>query len=315
MKRFNHVDATTLAEAAALLAGGKAVLIAGGTDLLGRLKDEILPDYPSTLINIKSIPGLESIKEEGGQLKIGANTRLVDVAQNKTIQTKYTALAQAASRAASPQIRFMGTIGGNLNQLQRCWYFRNPGNRFNCIRKGGNVCFAMTGDNRYHSIFGAENNCIAVHPSDIAPALVALDAKIITTKRTIGIDDFWQVGVPALTVLDADEIVEEIQVPIPAAGSRSAFQKFAIRKSIDFAIVNCAVELTGGNPRICLIGVAPRSYHATRAEETLSGKRIDRAVAEAAGAAAVAGTKPFAANKYKVQIAKVLVTRTILHLA
>lgn len=315
MRRFNHVDATTLAEASALLAGGEAVLIAGGTDLLGRLKDTVLPDYPSTLVNIKSIPGLDYIKEEGELLKIGANTRLADVAENRTIQTKYAALAQAAARAASPQIRVMGTVGGNLNQLHRCWYFRNPENRFNCIRKGGNVCFAMTGDNRYHSIFGAENNCIAVHPSDIAPALVALDAKIITTKRAIGIDDFWHVGVPTSTVLDADEIVKEIQVPVPAAGARSAFQKFALRKSIDLAIVNCAVALNEGNVRICLNGVAPTPYRATKAEEILSGKRINQAVADAAGAAAVASAKPFAANAYKVQIAKVLVTRTILQLA
>ena len=150
MKAFNHTNAKTLAEARTALAGGKATLIAGGTDLIGTLKDNILPTYPEYLVNIKTIPDLDYIKEEGGMLKIGAATRLADIAANPVVKEKYTALAQAALRVATPHIRDMGTIGGNIAQLHRCWYFHKPENRFPCIRKGGDRCFAMMGDNRYH---------------------------------------------------------------------------------------------------------------------------------------------------------------------
>ncbi len=312
MKRFDHLNATSVAEAASALKSGKAVLIAGGTDLLGRLKDDILPTYPEMVVNLKTIPNLDYIKEEGGMLKIGAGTHLVDLAQSATVKNKYTALAQAAERAASPHIREMGTIGGNISQLHRCWYFRTPDNRFECLRKGGKTCFAMAGDNRYHSIFGAVNGCIAVHPSDTAPALIALDAKIVTSKRTLAAQDFFDVKVPGNTVLDTDEIVTEIQIPAPAAGTKSAFLKFALRKAIDFPIVNCAAVVSGGKARICLNAVAPKPYRATKAEEAIAGKAINEANAEAAGAAAVTGAVPLEANKYKVQIAKTLVKRTLL---
>jgi xanthine dehydrogenase YagS FAD-binding subunit len=312
MKAFNHVNAKTLAEAKTALAGGKATIIAGGTDLMGTLKDNILPTYPATLINIKTIPGLDYIKEEAGVLKIGALTRLADIAAHRTINQKYTALAQAASRVATPHVRDMGTIGGNIAQLHRCWYFRKPENRFNCVRKGGTTCFAMMGDNRYHSIFGNVNKCIAVHPSDIAPALIALNAKVVTTARTIEAENFWDVKVPASNVLAPGEIVTEIQIPAPPAGAKSAFLKFAIRKSIDFPIVNCAVLVGGGAPRIALNAVAPKPYRATKAEAAIAGKPINEANAEAAGAAAVEDAKPLQATKYKVQIAKVLVKRALL---
>jgi len=220
MKAFNHTNAKTLAEAKSALAGGKATIIAGGTDLIGTLKDNVLPTYPTALINIKTIPGLDSIKEEAGMLKIGATTRLADIAANPVVNQKYTALAQAALRVATPHVRDMGTIGGNIAQLHRCWYFRKPENRFNCIRKGGTTCFAMTGDNRYHSIFGAANMCIAVHPSDIAPALIALNAKVVTSARTIDAENFWDVKKPGNTVLAADEIITEIRIPAPPAVRR-----------------------------------------------------------------------------------------------
>ncbi len=312
MKAFTHTNAKTLVEARTALAGGKAELIAGGTDLIGRLKDNILPTYPATLINIKTIPGLDYIKEEAGVLKIGAVTRLADIAANPIINKKYTALAQAASRVATPHVRDMGTIGGNIAQLHRCWYFRKPENRFNCVRKGGTTCFAMMGDNRYHSIFGNVNKCIAVHPSDTAPALIALNAKIVTTTRTIPAENFWDVKIPVSTVLAPGEIVTEIQIPAPPAGAKSAFMKFAIRKSIDFPIVNCAVMVGGGAPRIALNAVAPKPYRATKAEAAIAGKPINEANAEAAGAAAVEDARPLTATKYKVQIAKTLVKRTLL---
>ena len=314
MKAFKHVNAKSLAEARSALAGGKAILIAGGTDLLGTLKDNILhPVYPGTLVNIKTIPGLDSIKEEGGMLKVGSTTRLADIASNPVIKQKYTALAQAASRVATPHVRDMGTIGGNIAQLHRCWYFRKPENRFPCFRKGGKQCYAMTGDNRYHSIFSPVNMCLAVNPGDIAPALIALDAKIVTTTRTIAAENFWDVRVPGNTVLAAGEIITGIQIPAPPAGAKSAFIKFAFRKSIDFPIVNAAVMVGGPQPRIALNAVAAKPYRATKAEAAIKGKPINEANAEAAGQAAVEDAKPFAsAMKFKVQLAKVMVKRALL---
>jgi xanthine dehydrogenase YagS FAD-binding subunit len=314
MKAFNHVNAKTLAEASTALVGGKAVLTAGGTDVLGRLKDNILPTYPETLINIKSIPGLDYIKEEGGMLKIGAATRLADIAGHATVREKYAALGQAAGRVANPHLRDMGTIGGNICQYNRCWYFRKPENRFNCVRKGGDLCYATGGENRYHSIFGGLKGCPAVNPSDTAPALVALNAKIKTNKRVLEAEQLWDLTAMAVgsTVLAGDEIVTEIQVPAPAAGAKSAFMKFALRKSIDFPIVNCAVMLTGGTARICLNAVAPKPYRATKAEAAIAGKPINEANAEAAGAAITEDAVVLAQNRWKVQVAKTMVKRSLL---
>ena len=314
MKAFNHVNAKSVAEVQTALADGKTNLIAGGTDLLGTLKDNILRTYPETVINIKTVePGLDYIKEEGGMLKIGAATRLADIAADSTVQRKYTALSQAASRVATPHVRDMATLGGNIAQLHRCWYFRKPENRFDCIRKGGNTCFAMTGDNRYHSIFGADNGCLAVHPSDTAPALIALNAKVVTNKRTVEAENFFEVNKPKSTVLAQDEFIREIQIPAPPAGAKSAFIKFAFRKSIDFPIVNCAVMVGGGSPRICLNAVAPKPYRAVKAEAAIAGKPINEANAEAAGEAAVADASSFPeAAQFKKQIAKVMVKRALL---
>ena len=315
MKPFNHTNATSIAEIKTALADGKTTLIAGGTDLMGTLKDNILRDYPATVINLKSVSGLDFIEEKGDVLKIGAATRLADIAADPLVQEKYTALAQAASRVASPHIRDMGTLGGNIAQLHRCWYFRKPENRFDCKRKGGSKCFAMMGDNRYHSIFGAAGGCIAVHPSDTAPALVALNAKIVTDRRKIDAEKFFEVKQPGNTVLEQDEVITEIHIPEPEKGYKSSFIKFAFRKSIDFPIVNCAVLVGGENPRICLNAVAPTPYRATAAEEVIAGKslkKIDEKIAEAAGAAAVEKARPLPAAKFKVQVAKTMVKRAIL---
>ena len=185
LKKFTHLNPATIDEASAALDKENAALVAGGTDLLGTLRFEVLPSYPEVVVNLKNIPGLNYIKEETGVLKIGALTKLEDISRSDPIRDKYTALAEAASRVGTPHIREMGTLGGNICQLTRCWYFRKEDNRFPCLRKGGKTCYAMTGDNRYHSIFGAVKSCIAVNPSDTAPALVALGAKMKTNKRTI----------------------------------------------------------------------------------------------------------------------------------
>lgn len=314
MKEFGYINARTLDEAVSALSTSKAAIIAGGTDILGRMKDEVLPEYPPLLVNLKTIsPSLDYIKEEAGILKIGALTRLQDVAVNPTVKSKYTALAEAARRAASPHIREMGTLGGNLCQLNRCWYFRSSNNRFHCIRKGGRSCYAMTGDSRYHSIFGAVRGCLAVNPSDTAPALVALDARIVTSAgRSISAGDFWEVKIPKSTVLEDNEIATEIQVAAPAGGVKSAFFKFALRKSIDFPIVNCAAAIGGGTARICLNAVFNNPYRAAKAEEYIAGKSIDEANAEAAGEAAVQGSIALSTNKWKIQIAKAMVKQAVL---
>ena len=207
MQPFTHFSPKTLDEAVALLEryGNQANLIAGGTDLLGKLKDQILPQYPEALINLKQIPDLDSIDLDtaNGVIRIGALARLKDIAGNRLIRDHLPALAQAASRTASPHLRAMGTLGGNLCQDIRCWYYRHPDNRFPCLRKGGAKCYAIDGDNRYHSIFGGsvDEGCYAVHPSDTAPALVVLNAVVQTTQRTLPIEAFFGVGVQRTTVL------------------------------------------------------------------------------------------------------------------
>ncbi len=313
LKKFQHVNATTLDEATSILAGGKAQVIAGGTDLIGTLRAQFLIDYPETVVNLKTIPGLDYIKEEGGMLKIGALTRLEDIAIDSTVKSKYAALAEAAHKTASPHIREMGTIGGNICQLNRCWYFRKPNNWFDCLRKNPTgLCYAQLGDNRYHSIFGGVGGCFAVNPSDTAPALVVLDAKVVTSKRIVGIEEFMTGDLTKPTILDDDEIVTEIQVPEPAAGVKSAFIKFALRKSIDFPIVNCAAAIGGGAARICLNAVSHNPHRATAAEGAIAGKTIDEANAEAAGAEAVKGAMALPYNKWKIPIAKAMVKRAIL---
>jgi xanthine dehydrogenase YagS FAD-binding subunit len=321
MRKFAHIAPRTIEEAVSALQryGDRASIIAGGTDILGKMKDEILPKYPEALIDIKTIPGLEFLKEEPGVLRIGPLVRLEDLAKEPRIREKYAALAQAASRTASPHLREMGTLGGNLCQDIRCWYYRNPNNRFPCLRKGGGRCYAIEGDNRYHSIMGGsvEGGCYAVHPSDTAPALIALNAEIITSKRAIKAEDLFQVDIAKTTVLDSDEIITEIQIPRPTPGSKSVFLKFAIRKSIDFPIVNCAarITITAGKvkaARICLNAIAVKPYRAVKAEKTILKRKVDEQSAEAAGNAALSEAKPMERNGYMVQIARVLVKRTIL---
>jgi len=275
---------------------------------------------------LKTISGLDYIKEDGGMLKVGALAKLTAVANNNTVKTSYTALAQAAKAVAAPELRNMGTIAGNICQTVRCAYYRNEYNDFPCLRKvQGQLCFALTGYNRkYHSVFGAMNGCVAACPSDVGIALVALNAKIVTSSRTINAADFFTAKVApngeGINVLNANEIVTEIQVPTPAAGTKSTYQKFAFRKAIDFAVVSVAAvsTISGGNASnsaIVLGGVYNIPRRATGAETAINGKAINTANATAAGDAAATGTVPLAQNQYKVQIIKVLTRRALLALA
>lgn len=325
MKKFFHRNASTLEEAISILGqhDGMAQIIAGGTDLLGQIKNRIHPVMPEVLINIKTIPGLGYIHEDEEGVRVGALTKLRDIAANPIIIEKYPALAQAAYAVASPQIRGMGTIGGNVCQDSRCWYYRTPKNYFPCLRKKGvkkgAICYAVAGDNRYHSIFGAVRRCLAVHPSDIAPALVALNAKMKTTKRTVEADHFFDVAPGRTTVLDADEILTEIQVPFCKPVAKSIFLKYSLRKTIDFPIVNCAIAfiIEKGvikEPRICFNAVYNLPYRPTNAEEYLRNRLINEIIADEVSQKAMEGAKPLRNNLYIIPIAKWLIKKAWLSL-
>ena len=322
MKSFEHFNAGSVDEALAQLKNydGKVDLIAGGTDLLGVLKGEILPDYPEALINIKTIPDLDDIKEDEEGLKLGALAKLNEIASSAEVRENYGLLAEAAESVGSPEIRRMGTLGGNLCQDNRCWYYRYPhqmGGRILCYRKGKGPCLAIKGDNRYHAILGGKK-CFAVCPSDTAIALTALDARIKIAapdgERIIPITDFYDtLG----HILKPDEIVTEVLVPRPADHSTQAFLKFRQRDAVDFAVVSVASLISESDgvcrdARIVLGAVAPIPYRASAAEDAIKGKPLDAAAAEAAAEAAVKDAKPLSKNAYKIEITKTLVKRAVL---
>ena len=311
MRPFKHIQASTIEEAAALAAHEDVMVIAGGTDLLGTLKDECLPYYPNYLVDLKTIPGLDGIEETDTELVIGALVKLQDIADSELVKTHAQALAEACGRAASPTIRNMGTIGGNICQMHRCWYFRCPDNRFVCARKGGKECYAYKGDNRYHSILGIEGNCLAASSHDSAPALAALGATIVTTARAIPAEEFFHANGMRSNVLEDGELVKEIRVP---KTEKSRFEKFALRKSIDFPLVNCAVaEDAEGQIHIVLGACYPSPKRMTDAEECVKAGVTEES-AQAAGDAAVSKVMVLSHNEYKVEIARTLVKRTLLRL-
>ena len=324
MRPFNHINAATIEEASAALMNDGALAIAGGGDVLGALKDDIFPEYPKSIINLKSIPGISSISLDGGVIVIGALATLADVSRNRIVLERAPALAEAAGKASSPTLRETTTIGGNICQLPRCWYFRKLNNRFHCARKGGVRCFAMNGENRYHSVFGSETfevspgenrTCIAVNQSELAPVLSVMSAIIKTSNRWIDINDFFGVGVLASTVLGRGEIITEVRIPLTDYTYECRYKRFAFRKSIDFPVINLAVARDlKNNYKICLGGVAPKPYRAGKAEALLSGSAMSQELAEAASLAAADGAKPFEANAYKVQLIKTLVKRELLAL-
>src|SRR4030067_3815682 len=286
MRSLTHISARTVDEACLLLREykGKAKLNAGGTDLLSALKGEILFDYPEALIDIKTISGLDDIREDGDSLKIGALARLSDIAKSPLLGQRYRVLAKATHSVATPQVRHMATLGGNLCQDVRCWYYRYPrhiGGPIRCLREGDGPCLAVSGDNRYHAILGGKR-CFAVCPSDIAVALAALDAqiKIASPKgeRRIAVADFFgTLG----NSLKRDEMVTEIEVPRGTGPAKQTFLKFTLRRPVDFAIVSVASVITmeGGicsDARIALGSVAPAPVRARKAEEVIKGRSVDQ---------------------------------------
>ncbi len=321
MRPFEHINAEDIDECVSLLQehNGRAKVIAGGTDLLGILKGEILPESPELVINIKGIPDLNGIREEKGELIIGALARLSDIAKSSLVQGRYRALAESARAVATPVIRDMATLAGNLCQETRCWYYRYPhvaGGRIVCFRKGGNRCWAVTGDNRYHAIMGGEK-CFASCPSDIAVALTALGARICIIgpkgERTIPITGFFT---PLGNILDTSELVTGIRISAPPAETKQAFIKFSLRKAVDFAVVSVASAVsiqkdicTGA--AIALGAVAPFPVRATAAEKILIDNPLNEESIQAAAAAAVIGAKPLSMNAYKVELVKALTQRVL----
>jgi xanthine dehydrogenase YagS FAD-binding subunit len=331
MNLFTHVNATTIAEATTAAAKAGTIPIAGGTDLLTYLRTMCSPNPPTGLVNLKTVaPSMAYIKEDSGFLKVGALTTLTAIANDSTTLTKYTALAQAALSVASPELRNQGTIGGNICQKPRCLYFRFENDDFKCLRKDpAGICFALTGVNTYHSVFGTVNGCVAPLPSDIAPVLVAMNANIVTTVKTWKAADFFVV--PNVTdarreqinALAAGEIVTEIQIPTPATGSKSAYVKWSFRKSIDFPLVSAAVLTTQAAglvtaSSIVLGAVYGQPKVATSAQTAMVGQAVNATSATAAGTAAATGTTVLPtpggtnSNSYKVQIIKVMVQKALL---
>ena len=322
MRPFSHINARTVRQALAALVkyDGTARLNAGGTDLFGVLKDEFLPLYPEVVINIKTVKGLEYIREDRGMLRIGALTRLVDLSHSPLLRQRYGALAEAAQAVASPQIRNVATLGGNLCQDVRCCYYRYPrhiGGPITCARKGSGPCLAVKGDNRNHAILDGRR-CFAVCPSDTAVALALYDAQLLavgpTGERRIAVRDFYT---PLGNVLNNTEMIREIQIPKIAEPLQQNFIKFTLRKPIDFAIVSVAalVSMADGvcsEARIALGAVAPGAVRAVAAEEFLRGKPVTDETVATAATLALSGAKPLSQNAYKIAIATALVTRALV---
>ena len=322
MRSFKHLRAGTVEEALALLTKfrGKARINAGGTDLLGVLKDEILPAYPQALIDIKTVAGLDTIREENGRLKIGALARLKDIVESALLRERYGILVEAARSVASPQIRNAATLGGNLCQEVRCWYFRYPnhlGGAISCARKGRGPCLAVKGDNRYHAVVGGKK-CFAVCPSDTAVALAALDARLVLTgpqgPRKIAIPDFYH---PLGLELQWNEILTEIEIPEPPPEARQHYFKFTLRRPIDFAIVSLAaiISETDGicrTARLALGALAPSPVRAENAEAFLTDRMLDEDTAVRTSELALEGARPLSRNGYKIVIAKTMIKRAIL---
>ncbi len=309
MNRFEYASPKTAAEAVGLLGEG-AVAKAGGTDLVARMKDRLTS--PAKLINLLNVKDLRTITSEGA-LKAGALVTLAELAADAGAKKGFAALATAAGEAATPQIRNVATVGGNLCQRPRCWYYRNE--EFDCLKRGGKTCPAQEGENQYHAIF-ATTPCCAVQTSNLAPALIALDGKITIRgkggERAVTAAEFYAVDdVKRETILAENEIVTGIEA---AAGWRSAYYEVRERQSFDWPLVSVAVAVKGDGKvteaRIVIGAVAPKPWRVEAAEKALVGASPKEA-AEKVAAAAVAGAKPLSKNGYKVTIAKAAVMRAL----
>jgi len=315
---FAYVRPRSVKEALAQLATSGAHAQGGGSDLLGCVRDGVVT--PERLVHLGLIGEMQGVSATtDGGLRIGALATIADIAAHPVVKEKYVALAQAAAQIASPQLRNQGTLGGNLCQRPRCWYFRGE---YHCARKGGDMCYAMQGDNRFHAIFGG-SSCYVVHPSDSAPALIALGASIRIQGpqgvRTVAADAFF-VGpdkdVTRETVVNRGELVTEVLLPAPAAGTKSTYRKVRARGAWDFALAGAAVVLAMKEgkvsaARIVLSGVAPIPWRVAGAERALVGHKPEPKVIAQAASAAAAGAEPMEHNAYKVDLVRGVVAEAI----
>lgn len=321
MDKFSYINPAHLEQVPGLLKNDwQSKVIAGGTDLVGEMKDYV--ESPKRLVNLKSIPGLDQIEVDDQGVTIGAMTTLTDIAEHTDIQKNYAALAQSAGVVASPQIRNVGTLGGNLCQRPRCWYYRDPDTI--CLKKGGDVCYALSGLNKYHAIFGGGPVYI-VHPSDIAPALVALGAEVTilgaSGERTVPMEDFFILPTVANpfreNILASNEIITRIRVPKPDTNTTSFYLKLHERGSFDFALVSVAgvFQIQGKKCQqlsLVLGGVAPTPWRSSEAEQVLRGQVISEDLAQRAGEAAVKNADPMSDNGYKVTLTQNLIKRAAM---
>ncbi len=318
-KHLEYFNAKTIDEAVSLLDKyDEAKIVAGGVDLVRLMNNEVIS--PKVLVNISSIPNLTYITEGAEVLEIGALTTIADIERSPIVAGKYNLLSQAANSVASPQIKNMVTVVGNLCQAVRCWYYMlSPvtGRSFFCYRKGGINCYAKNGENKYHAIF-SKSECHATFCSDMAPALIALEAKVKiaspTGERTIPLEDFYT---PLGNVLKTNDVITGLQISAPRPDTRQRYLKFRLRNAIDPAIVSVAATVTTKAGRInsskIVLGAVDSSPHRSiEAEEVLKGSVISESLAEEAANAAVSKATPLSMNAYKVQIAKALVKRAII---
>lgn len=323
MNRFEFARATSVAEALSLVAEKPgSVWKAGGIDLLDHLKEHLLE--PPRLVDLKSIPGMQDVTAEpGGSIRIGPLVTLAKVAAHPAVRATHMALAQACAEAASPQIRNVATIGGNLLQRPRCWYYRLES--YPCLKKGGDICFAVGGENRYHTIFG-DGACNAPHPSNAAMGLTAVGASLVLQSsrgtRTLAADQFFTIpgdDPRRENAKEPDEILTAIHVPA-APGVRSVYASVKEKAAFDWPLVSTAVAIRaeGGvvrGARVVLGAVATVPLRSHAAEQALIGKRLDDATTEAVANAAVASAQPLSENGYKVELLKTLLRRTLRSLA
>ncbi len=319
MQSFAYVRARSLAEAVKLAAEPGARIHAGGSDLMGCLRDGVLE--AQRLVSIGRIDELRGVAPTAdGGLRLGALTTVAEVAAHAAVKEKYAALADAAGVVASPQLRNQGTIGGNLCQRPRCWYYRGD---YACTRKGGDTCYAMDGENQYHAIFGG-SSCWIVHPSDTAPALVALDAKVKLTgpkgTRTLPLEKFFVLPEDDVTkenVLEPGEVLAEVILPPAVAGQKSSYKKIRARGSWDFAMAGLALAVTlrpdkkVATARVVFSGVAPIPWRSLNVEQAIIGQRLDTKTLAKAADAAVLGARPLAQNAYKIEMVKGLITEAL----
>ncbi|HVH86252.1 MAG TPA: xanthine dehydrogenase family protein subunit M [Terriglobales bacterium] len=318
LSAFEYVEAASIQDALRETESG-AVIKAGGVDLLDRMKEGI--DAPKRLVNIRHVRGLDRIAEDNGGLRIGPLVTLTQLHRSETVRKRYTALAEAAEHSATPQIRNMATIGGNLLQRPRCWYFRSAD--FHCLRKGGERCFAQDGENEYHAIFDNQL-CAIVHPSSLAIPLIAFGAQVELTsakgKRNVTVEDFFvtpERDVTREAAIQPGEVITAITLPPPPQGTVSAYYKQGEKESFDWPLAAVAVALqmsgsTCNKANVVLGFAAPTPLRAKAVEAKLDGVAINEDLARSAAKEAIVGATPMTNNAYKLPIFEAIVRRTIV---